>query len=170
MIVDESNTGRARTADGSTPVDKEGMEKAAHRRITSPEVANKAIVWLDAHRDRRFALFVHFFDPHEDYLKHPGISEKFPDRAIPSDFPNQSDKTPEVTRRMRALYEGEIAYTDLHVGRVLARLHDLGLDDRTIVVLFADHGEAFKEHVLDPENDARNLGHGGSLFNEQVHV
>jgi arylsulfatase A-like enzyme len=170
MVAVESTSVKVETAEGQAPAEKEAMKKAAHRRITSPEVANKAIAWLDAHRERRFALFVHFFDPHEDYLKHPGISERFPDRPVPSEFPNQVDPRPQVTARMRARYEGEIAYTDLHVGRVLARLAELGLERETIVVLFSDHGEAFKEHVLDPRNDERNVGHGSSLFNEQVRV
>jgi arylsulfatase A-like enzyme len=178
MVVDETQ-GLVRAREGASPMAPEAMKAAAHRRITAPEVANKAIAWLDAHRDRRFALFVHFFDPHEDYLKHPGVSGRFPKRVAPSGFPNTTDPKPEVTAAMRALYEGEIAYTDQHVARLLARLEQLGLDEKTIVVLFSDHGEAFKEHVLVPETDAtreegekdsRNRGHGSSLFNEQVHV
>jgi arylsulfatase A-like enzyme len=173
MVVDESHPDAAATSSGAAVTETEAMKAAAHRRVTSPEVANKAIAWLDAHRDQRFALFVHFFDPHEDYVFHPGVSERFPPRPEPSDFPNAVDARRDVTRLMRARYEGEIAYTDQHVGRVLARLEQLGLADDTVVVLFGDHGEAFNEHNLDPEhpeNWKKNLGHGGSLFNEQVHV
>lgn len=174
MVVDESTFGAATAAGGLAPDASEAMQARAHRRITSPEIANKAIAFLDANRDRRFLLFAHFFDPHEDYVRHPGISERFPDRPVPPGFPNSVDRMPEVTARMRSLYEAEIAYTDLHVGRVLKRLEELGLAESTIVVLFSDHGEAFREHILDPrpepEHDRKNVGHGSSLFNEQVHV
>ncbi len=172
MVVDEHNFVAAASATGLAPVNPEAMKTAAHRRITSPEVANKAIDFLDSHRNQRFVLFAHFFDPHEDYVKHSGINEHFPDRPTPKDFPNSVDRKPEVTARLRSLYEAEIAYTDFHIGRVLKRLEALGLAKNTVVVLFSDHGEAFKEHILDPtaEGDMRNLGHGSSLFNEQVHV
>jgi len=178
MVLDESRA-RAQARNGLAPDAPEAMQEAAQRRVTSSEVANKAIAWLDGHRDRRFALFLHFFDPHEDYVRHPGVSDRFPARPPPRDFPNQVDPKPAVTAAMRALYEGEIAYTDQHVGRVLKRLDELGLAERTVVVVFADHGEAFKEHVLEAETeqtrkpgekDTRNRGHGSSLFNEQVHV
>ena len=172
MIVDEANVATTAAQGGLAPDDPEAMKTQAHRRITSPEIANKAIAFLDEHRDRRFCLLAHFFDPHEDYVKHPGVNQHFPDRPVPHSFPNAVDRLAEVTARMRSLYEAEIAYTDLHIGRVLRRLQELGLAEKTIVVVFSDHGEAFKEHVLDtrPELDHLNRGHGGSLFNEQIHV
>ncbi len=172
MVVDESNLAASVAANGMAPMNPQAMETGAHRRITSPEVANKAIQFLDDHRDRRFLLFAHFFDPHEDYVKHPGVSEFFTDRPPPRGFPNAVDRKPEISARRRSLYEGEIAYTDFHIGRVLRRLSALGLAERTIVVVFADHGEAFKEHILKTkvEEDDKNYGHGSSLFNEQVRV
>jgi len=187
MVQDESKFDATAAANGMAVEDPEAMKTAAHRRVTSPEIANKAIAFLDEHRDRRFCLFAHFFDPHEDYVKHPGVNQLFPERPVPPSFPNSVDPMPEVTARIRALYEAEIAFTDFHVGRVLKRLDALGLADKTVVVLFSDHGEAFKEHVLttraanadddgkDPQAAARdksreNVGHGSSLFNEQVHV
>lgn len=172
MVVNEAHAASVQAHNGLTPDQPEAMKTAAHRRLTSPEIANKSIAFLDAHRDRRFCLLAHFFDPHEDYVRHPKINPHFPDRPVPPGFPNQVDRFPEVTARMRALYEAEIAYTDFHIGRVLKRLVDLGLAEKTIVVVFSDHGEAFKEHILDPrpEFDHVNCGHGSSLYNEQIHV
>jgi arylsulfatase A-like enzyme len=172
MVVNEAHVASTQAHNGLTPDQPEAMRTAAHRRLTSPEIANKSIAFLDRHRDRRFCLLAHFFDPHEDYVRHPKINPHFPDRPVPPNFPNQVDRFPEVTERMRALYEAEIAYTDFHIGRVLKRLVELGLAEKTVVVVFSDHGEAFKEHILDPrpENDGVNCGHGSSLFNEQIHV
>jgi len=47
---------------------------------------------------------------------------------------------------LTALYDGEIAYTDAMLGELFADLSRLGLDDKTLVVVTADHGEAFGEH------------------------
>jgi arylsulfatase A-like enzyme len=47
---------------------------------------------------------------------------------------------------LAALYEGEIAYLDHHVGRLLDGLAERGILEHAIVVVTADHGETFWEH------------------------
>lgn len=92
--------------------------------------------------DRPFFVWAHYFDPHERYLKHEGFS-RFGERAI--------DR-----------YDGEIAYTDHHVGRLLRALRAHPEADNIVVVLTADHGEAFGEH------GARF--HGRTLYEEEIRV
>jgi hypothetical protein len=46
------------------------------------------------------------------------------------------------------LYDGEIRFTDDHIARVLARLAELGLAGKTIIVVTGDHGEGFGEHNI----------------------
>jgi hypothetical protein len=60
------------------------------------------------------------------------------------------------------LYDGEIRFTDMHVGRVLGRLRELGLWDRTAVVVTGDHGEGFGEHGVTE--------HGFDLYAAQTKV
>jgi arylsulfatase A-like enzyme len=90
----------------------------------------------------RFFAWVHFLDPHKQYLKHPGFSH----------FGNSP----------RDKYDGEIAFTDYHIGRVLAALDASPLKDRTVVVLTGDHGEAFGEHG--------EYFHGREIWDEIVRV
>jgi hypothetical protein len=45
-----------------------------------------------------------------------------------------------------SLYDGEIAYVDNQVGRLISALEAMGLRDATVVVLTSDHGEEFKDH------------------------
>ena len=45
-----------------------------------------------------------------------------------------------------ALYDGEIAWTDLHVGKIIDDLRETGLLDRTVVAVTSDHGTEFFEH------------------------
>ncbi len=49
-------------------------------------------------------------------------------------------------RYAKAPYDGEVAYTDEILGRLLARLDRAGIANRTLVVLTSDHGEALGEH------------------------
>jgi arylsulfatase A-like enzyme len=101
------------------------------RPITSPEVSRRAAAWIEARAedpDEPWLLFAHFFDPHLDYLDH--------EAARPDD----------MTRGERERYQSEIAFTDRHVGAVLAALAESGQADDTAVLFFSDHGEAFLEH------------------------
>ena len=115
------------------------------RYYTSRRLADAAVSLLyDPEITRgRFFIWIHFLDPHKQYLKHSGFS-KF-------GSPPQRD-----------LYDGEIAFTDYHIGRVLDALAAAHLADRTVVVLTGDHGEAFGEHG--------EYFHGRDLWEEIVRV
>jgi len=90
-----------------------------------------ALAWLDAGTrdedvgtgsDPRFFLWVHLFDPHAAYEPPSPWAERFADRP----------------------YDGEIAYMDAQIGRLLA--HPRTADPRTLVMAVADHGESLGEH------------------------
>ena len=83
--------------------------------------------WLDDYtRDRSAPFFVwlHLYDAHTPYTP-------------PSPFREAFAHSP---------YDGEIAFDDHLVGRVLAQLGRLGLGDRTLVVVVGDHGESLGDH------------------------
>lgn len=88
------------------------------------ETTAVALRYLDAHRDGPFFLFVHYYDPHDDY-------------APPEPFRSRFEGDP---------YSGEIAFADEQVGRLVEKLRELGLEDSTLVVVTGDHGEMLGEH------------------------
>ncbi len=49
-------------------------------------------------------------------------------------------------------YDGAISYIDHHIGRLLAKLKELGIENETAIVFTADHGEAFGEHGIYGEH------------------
>jgi arylsulfatase A-like enzyme/cytochrome c-type biogenesis protein CcmH/NrfG len=85
-------------------------------------VVDEALGWLARHRSSRFFLWVHLFEPHAPYG----------DPADPRGL------TPE------ARYDKEVAEADVQAGRIVDALGPDHLS--TLVVLAADHGEAFGEH------------------------
>jgi len=109
---------------------------------SSKEQSDKAISFVDRHSNERWMLWVHYYDPHAAYEKHDGI------RAFGTD--------PE------ALYDGEIEFTDLHLGRVFDELRAKGLYDKTVIVVTGDHGEGFGEHGV--------FFHGFHLYSAQTKV
>ena len=96
------------------------------RGSSSREMTDDAIAFIDAHKDHKFFLWLHYYDPHLSYEPH-------------AEFPAFGSARVD-------LYDGEIRYTDLHFGRLLEHLRQTGLWDRTAIVLTGDHGEGFGEH------------------------
>lgn len=87
------------------------------------EVAAEAQEWLDTRHPNKFFLWLHLYDPHFPY-------------DPPEPFRSQYSSP----------YDGEIAYTDVILGRFLAELRARAMLDNTIIVLAADHGESLGEH------------------------
>ncbi|MCA1560723.1 MAG: sulfatase [Acidobacteria bacterium] len=98
------------------------MPRGARGRLDSErpgrEVVDEAIAWLATHRGGRFFLWVHLFEPHAPYVSSGAAPRSVADR-----------------------YGDEVAEADRQAGRVVE-----AAGDDTLIVLTADHGEAFGEH------------------------
>ncbi|NIM58634.1 MAG: sulfatase-like hydrolase/transferase [Candidatus Aminicenantes bacterium] len=79
--------------------------------------------WLDQNFDQNFFCWVHFFDPHVPYDPPSPFKEEFAERP----------------------YDGEIAYMDYYIGRIVDKLKKKNIFDKTFIILAGDHGEAFGE-------------------------
>jgi len=108
----------------------EGTSWATDAIVTSDKITDAAIALLDnpEHSGKRFFLWLHYMDPHADYLRHDG--------------------GPNFGSSARDLYDGEVAFTDQHVGRLLDHIAKAPWASRTSIVLTADHGEAFGENGM----------------------
>jgi arylsulfatase A-like enzyme/Flp pilus assembly protein TadD len=110
---------------GFTRVDS-GHEANAERRGSL--VVDDAIKWIDSlPTDRPFFAWTHLYDPHAAYL---------PPEPFLSDFAGRP-------------YDGEIAFVDQQVGRLLDALRARNALARTLVIAIADHGESLGEHGED---------------------
>ncbi len=76
----------------------------------------------------------------------------------------------------RALYDGALRYVDDEIAEIMAILSELGVAERTVVVVTSDHGEEFWDHVeIESRLDGELVGtwgidHGHSFFQELLHV
>jgi hypothetical protein len=130
--------------------------------------ASSAIRFLENRPpDRPFCLALSFSDPHAPHIALRKYEEIYPleemrlhptregeleekarrfkikQRASGADVAADEDK-----RRFMAVYYSMISWVDQNVGRVLEKLHELGLDRDTIVVFTSDHGEFCFEHEM----------------------
>jgi arylsulfatase A-like enzyme len=131
--------------------------------------------WLgERNGNRPFFAYLHTMEAHEPYQPPPAYRQRFAAKADaalcrpgPKDVAAALAARPGLGRsgikhNFEALYDAQIAHNDSQFGLMLRRLRDLGLYDKTVVVLVSDHGEEFLDHGL--------FAHGHSLYQEILHV
>lgn len=106
------------------------------------QMSDKGIHFVREHAQQKFFMWLHYYDPHLNYERH---------LEAPDFGSNQAD-----------LYDGEIWFTDLQLGRVLDEIREQGLWDKTAIVLIGDHGESLGEHGI--------VAHGYHLYSPHTKV
>ncbi len=126
------------------------------------QVADMAIELIAQYKKDPFFLFIHFWDPHQPYrppsnhdIFYTGTDEeardpnnKSLDLWRKSLFGGKSylERTKYTdAERIISLYDGEINYVDKQIGRILQKIKDLELTEKTLLVIFSDHGEIMNE-------------------------
>jgi len=129
-VINKSAAPALVTVDGDNTTNADKVSDAALAELAKPELLQEP-----------FFLWMHYVDPHSEYVPHAGF-----------DFGASS----------RQRYDGEVAFVDYQVGRVLDALEKSLVYDRTAVIVTSDHGEAFGEHGM--------IRHGFELWEELVRV
>jgi arylsulfatase A-like enzyme len=144
--------------------DQAGMDRRA---------TDAAIEHLGRVGDRRFFLWLHLLSPHADYapppphdvaFTRPGASRLSGTIGELADLRARGVRLSDAdVAHLVALYDGEVAYADRQVDRLLSELRERGLEESTLVVFTADHGEDLHEHN-------RYFFHSPSMYSSSLHV
>ncbi|MEO8215596.1 MAG: sulfatase-like hydrolase/transferase [Acidobacteriota bacterium] len=110
--------------DDAIPVGNGGFD-SGHQR-DGHLAASAAMQWIAAHREQKFFVFLHLYEPHAPYD---------PPEPFRSAFASK--------------YDGEIASADEITGGFLQYLRDSGIYDRALIILTSDHGEGLMDHGED---------------------
>jgi arylsulfatase A-like enzyme/Flp pilus assembly protein TadD len=102
------------------------------------EVVGHAVAWIKKNSQGPFFVWVHLYDPHAPY------------------------DAPAPYNKYRNAYDGEVAYTDAAVGKLLAYLRSRGLYRGALIAAMSDHGESLGDHG--------EKMHGIFLYDETIHV
>lgn len=134
------------------------------------ETVDRALAWLKGlSSEKPYFLFLHLFDPHGKYDPPAGFAEKF--RTGKYDPIPNADLIPEYQRLEMpgggisrdpldyiSRYDGEIAYADSQIARLLAQI-----GEKTVVIFTSDHGETLVESDY-------YFSHGARLSEEALRV
>ena len=126
------------------------------------------IPWLEANKNKKFFLYIHFKEPHAVYKPLPPFLGKFSgDYKDKVDLTEYHEMGHELSAQqveyIRACYDENLASADSAFGEILAKLDDLDLDEKTIVILSADHGDLLGEN-------GRLFGHGDYFGEGVMHI
>ncbi len=109
--------------------------------ITAEVVYGKFSRWFKKRGQQKFFAWVHFYDPHAPYT--------------PPDPYRTGDS-------LSDLYDGEVAFMDESIGKIIGDLKERDLLESTLVVIAGDHGEAFGEH--------QEYGHSVFCYEENLRI
>jgi len=118
--------------------------------------------WLDGIGGRPFFGFLNYMDAHEPYWPPAQFAAMKNGRRIPGMVHHEAGTNPEKAAEALAAYHGAIRYLDTVISELLDELERRGTLRNTVVVLAADHGEAFALHGV--------MTHGNALYMQQLHV
>jgi arylsulfatase A-like enzyme len=133
---------------------------------------NAVVSWLRNRSSGAFFLWVHYQDPHYPYTPPPPFDTMY----VPADcgscpdgswktIDNIKNKYPYTDKEIATIvarYDGAISFTDREIGRIIEELKRTGDLANTIIVLLADHGEAFNENG--------RWFHPYVLYNTAIHI
>ena len=104
------------------------------------DVVHRAEAWMGAHPQKPRFVWVHLYDPHDPYEPPPPYSQIYKDH----------------------LYDGEIAYADAALGKLLSYLEREKRYSNALIIVVGDHGEGLGEHGEQT--------HGIFLYDSTTHV
>jgi arylsulfatase A-like enzyme len=133
-------------------IHEDGAVATGSSQRSADETTAAVLEWLQADPGAPFFLWVHLFDPHDTHLLPPAqyLEEQMQGRQIE----DRHDY-------LRAVYDAEITYADMHVGIIVDELDRLGLRESTVLAVTADHGEGLGDH---------NWWKHSLLYQEQIRV
>jgi len=146
-----------------------------HPMAIAEGVTTEALEWLRTwDGETPFFMFLHYVDPHDPYLPHPGLlsatepagrfdgSRRRLKRMKKLERQSKSQITEPDLERIRYLYAGEVKYCDRWIGKLAEGLQDLGIMEEALLIVTADHGESLWDHG--------RRGHGWDLYEETLRV
>ena len=103
---------------------KSGKKTVKREMRVGSNISSAGIEFIRKHRDRKFFLWLHYFDAHSPYSAPRMFNNRVPDSS----------------------YHAEVANQDHQIGLLIKEIERLGLRRRTLVVITADHGEGLNDH------------------------
>jgi arylsulfatase A len=156
--------------EGDDPADPEEYRRYQGNEYSLDVMADDALAFLELHRDEPFFLFLPFTVPHlalqvpdSSLVEYEGVFDEEPYLGDRSYLPHY---------RPLSAYAAMITRMDAHIGRILDKLEELGIDENTVVMFSSDNGTTYTGGVDAEyfESTAGLRGLKGSVYEGGIRV
>lgn len=126
--------------------------------IYAPELIHrKTLEFLESHKEQHFFLYVASIIPHAELAAPEETLQRFRGRYPPGDAYQGTDGGPQYRKgpyesqaEPRAAFAAMVSILDRHVGEIMVKVRELGLEDQTLIVFTSDNGPHL-EGGADPD-------------------
>ncbi|MCI0363529.1 MAG: sulfatase-like hydrolase/transferase [Phycisphaerales bacterium] len=152
----------------------EGKEKQLEGPLPDLLV-DDALQFIEANRANPFALLLHFRAPHQPYGPVPE-QDAAPFKELDPTIPTFKGNDEQQIKRWTREYYASVHSVDRNLGRLLARLDEMNLSGRTIILFTSDHGYMIGQHGLHSKGNAFWVAGGvngprrPNMFEEAIRV
>ncbi|MDY7030173.1 MAG: sulfatase, partial [Spirochaetota bacterium] len=153
--------------------DWRGFDRLVEAAYQDELITEEAVEWLKENRDDKLFLWMHYFEPHKPYQPPEPYDRVFdPDydgvmngsaEQLKGIYLNKMVLEQEDYEHIISLYDGSILAVDDRVKRVLDALAELGLAEKSLLIISADHGEDLYQHNF-------YFNHSASIYDSSLHV
>ena len=126
-------------------------------------LVNEGLNFIDRHRQGPFLLSIHFRAPHTPYGPVPE-EDSASYRTLDPTIPDVPGLPRERVKQLLREYYSSVSSVDRNVGRLIAKLDEWGLTQRTVVIFTSDHGYMIGQHGLWHKGNAAWLVEGKKGF------
>lgn len=147
---------------GNRPVDPILEVEGQEQRLAGPLpdlLVDDCLTFIEAHRERPFAVCLHFRAPHLPYGPVPEVDSAPYAELDPTVPQPPGGDVAQIKRRTRDYY-ASISSVDRNIGRLLDRLDAWGLAHNTLVIFTSDHGYNEGRHGIDTKGNGQWIAGG----------
>jgi choline-sulfatase len=127
--------------------------------VASTIIMDDALRFIEANKDRPFAALIHFREPHTPYTPMPEEDTALFENLDPT-IPAWPGIDPAQIKRWHREYYAAIHAVDRNIGRLLAKLDELNLAGKTIVMFTSDHGYNIGHHGIHTKGNGMWIAGG----------
>jgi len=152
------------------------LEKAWGKSGGGVKLTHRALDFAQKNRGKKTAMYLHYLDPHAPYEPSREAYLKFADTVYPEPLRLYDQVRPCIVELVQGgfgpgdprfedlvlRYDAEIAQNDEAIRLLFEGLNGIGVLDKTLVILTADHGQEFLDHGY--------VEHAWRLYRESIHV
>ena len=127
-------------------------------------VFNDVKAFIEANDQSRWMMYAHIMEPHDPYFEHPSLKDPSKEEYNGVGYGRAEHENPDPSEAeyLKDVYQQEIEFLDLEIGRMIEWLKETKRYDNTVIIIISDHGEEFNEHG--------GFWHGTTLYDEVLHV